>query len=133
MNAILRNILIVGAAVVAVKVTAKVLGILDDDLEPPEALAAATFLVVCGVVVICWWLFINLPPTCENRVCRARDYAIVGVAGDFGIPGHEPVVQCRCGCRYLRRGNQFLAVNERNFLEKYMVKEAWYSKWKPDY
>lgn len=62
MNAIVRNILIVGAVIVAVKVTAKALLFLDDDLEPPEALAAAIFLVVCAVVAGCWWLFINLPP-----------------------------------------------------------------------
>ncbi|MGA2177623.1 MAG: hypothetical protein ABSH38_21825 [Verrucomicrobiota bacterium] len=128
------------ALVVAVTIAVTVAGIFVGervlesllDLERPEAFVAATFGVLILVVAACWWLFINLPPICENRVCGPRDYTVVGLAGDFGIPGHEPVLQCRCGRRYLRRGNQFLSVNERNYLEKYMIKPTWYSRWTPD-
>jgi hypothetical protein len=132
MKTIVRNFLIADAAILAVFLMSWALEMVIG-LEQPEALALATFAVLTLVLAGCWWLFINLPPACHKGLCRPRDYTIVGLAGDLGIPGDEPVLQCRCGRRYLRRGNQFLSVNERNYLEKYMVKVNWYSRWRPDY
>jgi hypothetical protein len=132
MKKLLLTPLIILGTVFAVWVTTHVFEIVMD-MEKPEAMADAFFTVFGLVVAASWWIFINLPPRCEQGVCRPRDYVVVGVAGDLGIPGHETVLQCRCGRRYLRRGNRFLSVNERNYLEKYMIKLAWYSRWTADY
>jgi hypothetical protein len=131
MKSIPKAPLIAGGAVLAVIFMAKVFGSVLN-LERPDALVAAIFFVLFLVIAACAWLFINLPPTCESRVCRPKDYAVIGRAQDLGIPGYERVLQCRCGHKYLRRANRFFAINSRNYLQKYMVKSNWYSPWKPD-
>jgi hypothetical protein len=131
MKSIPKGVWIAGAAVLAVVFMSKVFRIVLG-MDRPEAMVLAIFFVFAAVVVASWWLFINFPPTCENRVCRPRDYSVVGVAMDLGIPGYEPVLQCRCGHRYLRRGSRFFAINRRNYLEKYMIKVNWYARWSPD-
>ncbi len=131
MKTIPKAPLFAGGAVLAVLFLMKVFGSVLN-MERPDALVAAIFSVLFLVIAACAWLFINLPPACESRVCRPRDYSMVGRAQDFGIPGHEPVLQCRCGHRYLRRANRFFAIDSRNYLQKYMVKLNWYSLWRPD-
>jgi hypothetical protein len=131
MKTIPKAPLIAGAAVFAVLFLMKVFGSVFN-LERPDALVAAIFSVLCLVIAACWWLFINLPPPCESRVCGPRDYAVIGRAEELGIPGNEPVLQCRCGHRYLRRANRFFSITSRNYLQKYMVKLSWYSRWRPD-
>jgi hypothetical protein len=131
MKTIPKGPLIAGTAVFAVLFLTKVLDSVFN-LELPDALVAAIFFVLFLVIVACWWLFINLPPSCESRVCGPRDYARIGRAEELGIPGHEPVLQCHCGHRYLRRANRFFSVTSGNYLQKYMVKLNWYSRWKPD-
>ncbi|MGO8701050.1 MAG: hypothetical protein ACLQVY_25440 [Limisphaerales bacterium] len=131
MKTIPKAPLIAGGAVLAVIFLAKVFGSVLD-LERPDAIAVAILSVLALVIAACCWLFINLPPTCESRVCRPKDYSVIGRAQDLGIPGFEPVLQCRCGHRYLRRANRFFSISSRNYLQKYMVKLNWYSRWKPD-
>jgi hypothetical protein len=131
MKSIPKAPLLAGAAVLAVLFMTKVFGVVLS-LDRPEALVAAIFFVLVMVIAACWALLTNLPPVCANRACGPRDYTVIGTARDVGIPGYEPLLQCRCGHRYLRRANRFFAVNKRNYLEKYMVKANWYSRWTPD-
>lgn len=131
MKSIPKPPLIAGGAVLAVLFLTKVLGSLLN-LDRPDALIAAIFSVLFLVIATCFWLFVNLPPVCESRVCGPRDYAVIGHAHELGIPGHEPVLQCRCGHKYLRRDNRFFIVAPGNYLKKYRVKLNWYSRWIPE-
>lgn len=63
-------------------------------------------------------------PLCQNGKCRAIDYEFLGMRDD----GAE--LQCKCGDRYLAKGNRFFVFETDGSLRTYMRRAHSFAHWK---
>jgi hypothetical protein len=67
-------------------------------------------------------MFRPLRPECKTGRCSAKDYKLLEVYSDGGLFG------CRCGDRYLRKGEKFLELSADGIARPYM-KRGSFGKW----
>lgn len=67
-----------------------------------------------------------LRPTCRQGKCFADDYELIEVneaGGSFS---------CRCGDKYIRKGNRFMIVDKNGIPQPFMKRQGKFHPWEED-
>lgn len=68
-------------------------------------------------------------PRCFSNRCGSEDYKWLGFAKALGLADYGSAFECKCGDRYVERGNEFLRVGNGGKLEKYKVRRHVLGRW----